>query len=83
MSKLIEQISIGCAVNCAIINDVMINKDGTFNELCIEVPKKYNIISPQPDLPWPFQNSSWEAYKLYCIIVVPKELYKLTNDDRY
>ncbi|ABE74338.1 hypothetical protein [Psychrobacter cryohalolentis] len=83
MSKLINQISIGCAVNAAIINDVMTKEKGTFNDSCIEVPKKHNIISPEPNMAWPFQNASWEAYKLYCMIVVPKELYKLAKDDKY
>lgn len=83
MSKLIDQISIGCAVNSAIINDVMTKGNGSFNDSCVEVPKKYNIVSPVPNMPWPFQNASWEAYKLYCMIVVPKELYKLPQDDQF
>jgi len=83
MSKLINQISIGCAVNSAIINDVMSNENGHFNDSCIDVPRKHNMIPPVPNMPWPFQNSSWEAYKLYCMIVVPKELYKLPGNDQF
>jgi|GEM_PF-1521683 len=83
MSKLIGQISIGCAVNSAIINDVMAKKIGSFHDSCVDVPKKHNIVPPVPGMPWPFQNSSWQAYKLYCLIVVPKELYKLSGDDQF
>lgn len=84
MNKLINQISIGCPVNSAIINDV-IHKggQGAFNDSCVEVPKKYNIIPSAPNMSWPFQNSSWEVYKLYCMIVVPKELYNLDESDSY
>lgn len=49
----------------------------------MEVPKKYNFIPPAPNMQWPFQNSSWEVYKLYCMIVVPKELYNLAESDSY
>ncbi len=81
MNNLIEQISIGCTVNSAIMNNTMKNND--FLKSCIEVPKKYNIIAPQENMPWPFFNTSWEAYKLYCMIVVPKELYNLSKDDEF
>jgi len=83
MSKLINQISIGCAVNSAVISDVMSKENGSFKDSCIEVPKKYNIVPPVPDVPWPFQNASWEAYKPYCMIVVPKEQYKLPEEDQF
>ena len=82
MKNQINQISLGCAVNSAIINDVVDKSD--FIESCVNVPLKHNIQAPSPNTPWPFQNSSWEAYKLYCMIVVPKELYKLpATDDFY
>jgi len=81
MANLVNQISIGCAVNSAIINDVV--KTNDFNNSCINTPLKYNIKPPKENEPWPFLNTSWEAYKLYCLIVVPKELYKLSKDDEF
>ena len=81
MVKPVDQISIGCAVNSAIINDAM-NK-AEFIESCINVPLQHNILPPVQDAPWPFQNASWEVYKLYCMIVVPKELYNLSENDSF
>jgi hypothetical protein len=81
MTELINQISIGCAVNSAIINDVLNKRD--FTDSCVNIPLKHNIKPPIPGMPWPFQNSSWEAYKLYCMLVVPKELYKLPEEDEF
>ena len=81
MKNLIDQISIGCGVNSAIVNDAM--KKPQFIQSCIDIPLKHNIKPPIPNTPWPFQNTSWEAYKLYCMIVVPKELYNLNKDDEF
>jgi hypothetical protein len=81
MVKLVDQISIGCAVKSAIIRDTMINKE--FIESCINVPLKYNISPPRDGAPWPFENASWEANKLYCEIVVPKELYNLPPNGEF
>jgi hypothetical protein len=76
-----NKISIGCAVNSAIISDVIAkNKLGDFYTSCVDVPKKHNIILPVPGTPWPFENDSWLAYQLYCMVVVSKEMY---NDDFY
>ncbi len=45
-------------------------------EACIEVPrKKHNVEGPSEHEPWLFRNASWIAYALYCMIVVPKEIY--------
>ncbi len=63
------------------MNNTMENNN--FLTSCIEVPKKHNIIAPHENMPWPFFNTSWEAYKLYCMIVVPRELYKLSKDDEF
>lgn len=81
MVKLVDQISIGCAVNSAIINDAMRKKE--FVESCVDVPLQYNILPPESGAPWPFKNTSWEAYKLYCMVVVPKELYNLPENDEF
>jgi len=81
MVKLVDQISIGCAVNSAIINDAMSKKE--FIESCVNVPLQHNILPPEPSAPWPFQNASWDAYKLYCMVVVPKELYNLPENDEF
>lgn len=83
MNKLVNQISIGCAVNSAIINDVMGKAEGDFQKSCMEIPLRHNIKPPIPGAQWPFKNASWEAYKLYCMIVVPKELYKLAEEDEF
>lgn len=76
-----NQIPIGCAVNIAIINEL--SKTETFSKVCIEIPKKYNIKPPVEGEPWPFFNISWGAYMMYCLFVVSKELYNLSNNDDY
>lgn len=81
MASLVNQISIGCAVNSAIIDDA-IRKDG-FIDSCINVPLRYGILPPGEGAPWPFHNASWQAYRLYCLIVVPKELYGLPEGDEF
>ena len=81
MGKLVDQISIGCAVNVAIINESI--QKNSFIKSCIDVPLQLGILPTIKNSPWPFQNASWEAYKLYCMLVVPKELYNLPNNDDF
>ncbi|SCN46484.1 hypothetical protein BAZMOX_258785_0 [methanotrophic endosymbiont of Bathymodiolus azoricus (Menez Gwen)] len=83
MSNLTDQISICCAVNSAIMSDARSKKE--FIESSKNVVKKLKIVPPKDtnNNVWPFFNSSWDAYHLYCLIVVPKELYGLRNDDPF
>jgi len=36
-----------------------------------------------PGEAWPFFNLSWGAYMMYCLLVVPKELFNLPKDDDF
>jgi hypothetical protein len=75
------QIPTACWVNLAIIDRLQGTE--TFRKYCIEVPQEAGFLSPTPDEPWPFMNLSWGAYMLYCLLVVPKELYQLAKDDPF
>jgi hypothetical protein len=69
-----NQIPLGCALNVAIINEALSTND--LNRARIEIPLQYNIIPPEEGEPWPLVNMSWYAYMLYCLLVVPKEMYE-------
>lgn len=70
-----------CWVNVAIIDRISQTKE--FVQKCIEVPTEAGFGPPNPDEPWPFMNPSWAAYMMYCLLVVPKELYQLPKDDPF
>ncbi len=84
MSNLTDQISICCAVNSAIMSDARSKKE--FIESSKNVLKKINIV-PLKDTNnnvWPFFNSSWAAYHLYCLIFCNYSAYFLTlKSNRY
>ena len=75
------QIPIGCSVNVAIM--AQFQSTDVFRQKCIQVPSMMGIQPSVPGEPWPFFNLSWGAYLLYCLIVVPKELYNLPNEDEF
>ena len=80
MKSLSDQISHTCAINVSIINSL--NDHPEFLRACREVPASLGVVPPSAEAPWPFtHNMSWYAYQLYCLVVVPKELYALPEED--
>lgn len=76
-----NQIPLGCCVNVAIIKKLQ--ETEAFKEKCRKVPTMMGIKAPIPGGLWPFNNISWGAYMMYCLIVVPKELFNLPNEDEF
>lgn len=68
-------------MNVAIIGDVV--NTPVFKQACIDVPRALGANGPDPQAEWPFMNLSWGAYMMYCLIVVPKELYGFDNSDAF
>lgn len=75
------QIPTMCSVNVSIIDRLSQSKE--FVQKCIEVPVELGFGHPDPGEPWPFMNPSWAAYMMYCLLVVPKELYQLPKNDPF
>lgn len=76
-----KDISLGCAVNVAIISQL--SSTDVFRQKCIDVPPMLGVKPPVQGDAWPFFNLSWGAYLMYCLLVVPKELYDLPKDDDF
>ncbi len=76
-----SQIPTQCWVNVAIID--RLSQTSLFKKYCVDVPKEGGFQGPKPDSEWPFMNLSWGAYMMYCLLVVPKELYNLPNEDSF
>ena len=75
------QIPIGCALNVLIIGEL--KRTDIFKEKCIEVPLKIGATPPVKGEEWPFFNLSWGSYMMYCLIVVPKEIFDLSKEDEF
>ncbi len=75
------QIPTACSVNVAIIDELQ--QTSLFKQYCVEVPRKGGFKGPESESEWPFMNLSWGAYMMYCLVVVPKELYNLPKDDPF
>lgn len=71
-----DEIPFTCAMNFSIINELIRNDNGQFKDACIRVPRDTHKVGGLSEhKPWPFRNASWIAYALYCMIVVPNEIY--------
>jgi len=75
------QIPTGCWVNVEIID--RLQQTSLFKQYCVEVPRKLGFQDPESESEWPFMNLSWGAYMMYCLLVVPKELYNLPKGDPF
>jgi len=75
------QIPTQCWVNIVIID--RLQQTSLFKQYCVEVPRKGGFKGPESESEWPFMNLSWGAYMMYCLVVVPKELYNLPKDDPF
>jgi len=75
------QIPTMCCVNVAIID--RLSQSTEFVQKCKEVPVEFGFGPPKCGDPWPFMNPSWAAYIMYCLLVVPKELYQLPKNDSF
>ncbi|EHK9186472.1 HEPN family nuclease [Vibrio vulnificus] len=70
----LKKIPMGCIGNMGVIS--CLKGTDEFNKACIAAPKLLGFENSEQN-EWPFFNPSWGAYLLYCLIVVPKELYEL------
>ncbi|MFW1211625.1 HEPN family nuclease [Vibrio parahaemolyticus] len=68
-----KDIPLGCVINSDIMT--FLKRKPAFRSACIEVPKKRNISGDSEE--WPFFNISFGFYRMYCLLVVPKELNDL------
>ena len=74
MKSLTNQICHNCSINVAIIDSL--SNSPEFLQACTDVPVKLGIVLPQNGAAWPFRNNmSWYAYMMYCLLVVPREIY--------
>jgi len=75
------QVPTMCWVNVAIID--RLRYTDAFKKCCRDVSRNAGFVPPTPETEWPFMNLSWGAYMMYCLLVVPKELYELPNNDSF
>lgn len=75
-----KDIPLGCIINKDIIN--FLRNKPAFRSACIQVPKLKKI-SNENNEEWPFFNISFGFYLMYCLLVVPKELNKLSPDSSF
>ena len=75
------QIPTQCWVNVAIID--RLQQTSLFKKYCVDVPREAGFQGLGPESEWPFMNLSWGAYMMYCLLVVPKELYNLPKEDPF
>lgn len=75
------QIPTACWVNVTIID--RLQQTSLFKQYCVEVPREAGFQGPERESEWPFMNFSWCAYMMYCLLVVPKELYNLPEEDPF
>lgn len=74
-----KHIPLGCVINSDIMT--FLKNKPAFRSACIQVPKKRNISGDVEE--WPFFNISFGFYRMYCLLVVPKELNDLEQGSMF